>query len=352
MKGFILAAGFGQRMLPITETLPKPLLPIAGTPLIVYSIRLLAKAGITDIIINVHHLAKTIMAALGDGAQFGVNITYSQESEILGTGGGLKRMHEALDETFVVINSDILVDVDLTALLAQHHARGAQATMVLREPDAAQAHVGRIGIDRAERVVQVLDQGALPESSPWPVQRSLMFTGVHILEPHFLDYIPHNVHSDIIRYGYMKALRNGAPLWATVTHGYWADAGTPQTYLTANCDMLAEPRRFAHIAPMDHYSLRPKRPVAEVVCMGDAVHLGDRSRPIPPVLLGENTRIGDDSQVGPWTVVGNNVTIGRGAQVSHSMVLDDAKVPSGAVVQHMLVGPHGSLALGPGDSTP
>lgn len=345
MKGFILAAGFGQRMLPITQSVPKPLLPVAGAPLIAYSIALLAKHGITDIIINVHHLAASVMAALGDGSRFGVRITYSQEAEILGTGGGLKRMHEALADTFVVVNSDILIDLDLTKVLNEHRARGALATMVLREPDAAQASVGRIGIDRAGRMASVLGQDPGPASDPRTAHRALMFTGVQVLEPLFLDYIPHNLHSDIVRYAYMRALGNRAPLYGTVTTGYWADAGTPETYLAANQTLLANPAKLPHIDPLAAYTLRPRRDVAQVVCMGDGVHLGEGATLTPPVLLGAGARTGDASVVGPHVVVGDNVHIGRDARVTNSVLLAGARVPPGARLDAMLVGAHGSLSL-------
>lgn len=347
MKGFILAAGFGQRMLPITHTLPKPLLPMAGTPLIVYSIELLKQAGITDIIINVHHLAGVLMEALGDGQSLGVNITYSHETEILGTGGALKRMHEALTETFVVINSDIVVALDLRALIAEHRACAAQATMVLRTPDAAQQALGRIGIDRLGRVVQILDQPAPKELDPWPVTQSLMFTGVHIMEPGVLEYIPHNLHSDVIRYGYMKALANGARLYGRVTTDYWADAGTPQTYLATHQDMLTEPGRLPHIRPLHRYLHHPRKEVRDVVCMGDGVVLGEGTQLAPPVLLGDQVKTAERVHLGPHVVLGDGVQVGKQARLSRCVVLPRTKVASGAQLDAVLVGPDGVLPLTP-----
>lgn len=351
MKGFILAAGFGQRMLPITHTLPKPLLPIAGTPLIGYSIALLKQAGITDIIINVHHLAQVLMDALGDGSAYGCTFTYSHESEILGTGGALKRMHDALDDTFVVINSDIVVALDLTALIAQHKQRRALATLVLRAPDESQQKLGRIGIDRRGRVVEILQQKAPAAQGDaghgtWPMEQSLMFTGVHILEPTFLDYIPHNVHSDVIRYGYMKALANRAPLYGAVTQDFWADAGTPQSYLSTHIAMLDAPGRLTHLAPLLRYRLHPRKDVPQVVCMGDDVHLGEGTTLAPPVLLGDHVKTQGEAALGPYVELGAGVVVGRGAKVSHGVVLPGTKVPSGAQYHEVLVAPDGVLDLG------
>jgi NDP-sugar pyrophosphorylase family protein len=186
VKAFVLAAGFGSRLKPITEVLPKPLMPIGDVPLIGYALTLLAKHGITEVAVNTHHLGKVLEQKLGDGSQFGVQITYSHEKEILGTGGGLRRMHPFLkDDTFVVINSDILIDLDLTAVIAQHKENNALATMVLRE-DQKQADYGVIEIDAADyRIRKILGQGR------WSGQlRPLMFTGVHVMEPRLLEYIP------------------------------------------------------------------------------------------------------------------------------------------------------------------
>lgn len=345
MKGFILAAGFGQRMLPITHSLPKPLLPVAGTPLIAYSLALLVEAGIKDIIINVHHLAGTMIDALGDGSKYGCCITYSHEAEILGTGGALKRMHDAFDDTFVVINSDILVQLPLSDLIAEHQSRKAQATLVLREPDVDEQALGRIGIDRRGRVVEILGQEAPPEAQAWPRQQALMFTGVHIMEPAFLDYIPHNVHSDVIRYGYIKALANKAPLYGTVTTGYWADAGTPGNYLAANQAMLSEPQRLAHIQPLQRYRLHPRRNVAGVVCMDDGVVLGEGTSLQPPVLLGQGVKTAEQCTLGPCTTLGEGVHIGRGAAVKNSVLLPHTQVPAGTQIEGVLMGPDGVLHL-------
>ena len=137
VRGFILAAGFGERMRPITEHIPKPLLPVGNLPLIAYAIKLLAHHGITDLIINLHHLGKQIKDALGDGSDYGVRVTYSEEEEILGTGGGLKKMHELLsDETFVVVNGDSIFRTDYRALHEFHLKKKADATLALRKlPD-------------------------------------------------------------------------------------------------------------------------------------------------------------------------------------------------------------------------
>ena len=320
VKGFVLAAGLGERLRPITETLPKPLLPVGNLPLVGYALKLLAHHGITEVILNVHHLAKQIKDALGDGSAFGVQITYSEEEEILGTGGGLKRMHEHLTETFVVLNSDTLIDVDLQKVIEEHRQSGALATMVLRE-DAQHARFGQIEIDDSTRIRRVLGQGDFNGQL-----RPLMFTGVHVMEPQFLDYIPPEVKTCVNRYAYTKALSNGDPLQGFVYDGFWADAGTPERYLQVNFDALDRKIELDHVSPLQGFALTPTKDVAEVVRMGEDVQLGNNARIVPPVLLGDGVRVGDNAVVGPYCVVGSRSSIAKEAKLSRAVVMAGSKV--------------------------
>ena len=340
VKGFILAAGLGERLRPITESVPKPLLPVGNMPLIGYNLALLKHHGITDIIINLHHLGKLIRDALDDGHDYGVQITYSEEEEILGTGGGLKRMHELLcDDTFVVANSDTILNVDLTQAIAQHRRRGALATMVLRE-DPRQAEFGQIEIDPTGRIRRILGQG---ESND-PL-KPYMFAGVHILEPRFLDYIPPDINTCINRYAYMKALDNDEVLQSYVTTGYFADAGTPERYYAANADALDQVVKLPHADPLAGFALTPRREVAEVVRMGSDVELAPGVDIVPPVLLGNGVRLGEGAKVGPYAILQADVHVGRDAVVHHSVLLENTRVDAETEVGWQLVGRKGTLGL-------
>ncbi len=339
MKGFVLAAGLGQRLRPITQAVPKPLLPIGNLPLIGYALRLLAYHGITDLIVNLHHLGKQVREALGDGSRFGVTITYSEEEELLGTGGALRRMQGALaDDTFVVVNSDTILDLDLDQVLTAHRERQALATVVLRE-DARQQEFGQLEIDAGGRLRRILGQGEAAE----PL-RSLMFAGVHVLEPRFLDYIPPDVNTCVMRYAYSKALANGEPLFGVTMDGYWSDAGTLERYLAATDDALAQRMRLRHADPLAGYALTPKRTVADVVRMGREVVLGDGAEIRPPVLLGDGVRVGAHAVVGPGCVIGAKAQVGKEARLSRTVVLDGARIEKGARLDGALVARKGLRA--------
>ena len=155
----ILAAGLGTRLRPLTNTIPKPLLPIAGTPLIVWNLLLLKRHGFHDVVINLHHLGPMIEQAFGNGSRYGLRIIYSHEPVILGTGGGLKQAEPHFSgESVLVLNGDTLVELDLGALCAFHQQRDAVATLVLRK-DPEAARWGLVEMDSDNRIVRITGRG-------------------------------------------------------------------------------------------------------------------------------------------------------------------------------------------------
>ncbi len=230
-RAMILAAGFGTRLRPLTLETPKPLVEVGGEPLIARTIRNLQAAGITEIVINLHHLGHRIREALGTGAQYGVELVYSEEAEILGSGGGIKLAEPHLrGGTFLVVNGDALMQPDYAELLAFHRARNALATMVLR-PDEDPDKWGAIEIDADQRIRQFVKK--LPPVDV-PLRR-LMFTGVHVLEPAVFDYLP-TTFSSINEVFYPRAITEGKPIFGYVYDGYWSDVGTWEALETVRRD--------------------------------------------------------------------------------------------------------------------
>jgi mannose-1-phosphate guanylyltransferase len=211
----ILAAGLGSRLRPLTDRLPKPLLRVGGHPLIAYPLAMLRAAGIGEVVINLHHHGDLIRAALGERA-YGVTITYSEEEPLLDTGGAIRRAARWLaGERFVLLNSDILIDLALPPLFDWHAAHGGVATMVLR-PDREIARYGAIEIDAAHRVRRFLGQ---PPAVAAPLT-PLMFSGVHVFEPRLFDYLGDGVFG-ITRQTYPRMLAAGEAVYGYVHDGYW-----------------------------------------------------------------------------------------------------------------------------------
>jgi len=234
MKAMLLAAGLGLRLRPLTDHQPKPLLPIAGRSLLVWNLLLLKRHGITGVIINLHHLGDQIVQAIGDGTRFGMNVAYSHEPTIQGTGGGIRHATPFLkDAPFLVLNGDTLSDCNLTDLMAAHETGTALATLALRD-DPEAVRWGPVTMDRNSRILQINNAPPFaPRVEPWPVP--CMFAGIHVLEPAILDAIPPGPGSIIDVYHAL--LGAGQQLQGWRMSGYWADIGTKERYEQAERDV-------------------------------------------------------------------------------------------------------------------
>jgi NDP-sugar pyrophosphorylase family protein len=245
MRAMILAAGFGTRLRPLTNTLPKALVPIAGRPLIEYGLLFLKSYGIEDVIINLHHLGEKIQAALGDGSAYGLRITYSLENPLLETGGGIKKAQLFLDsETFVVLNCDTIIDLDLTALLAEHRKNRAAATLVLR-PDPEAARYGIVETDASGRIRRFLGQPAEVNEPLWPC----MFTGLQMLEPRVFDFMPEEKPFSTTRDTYPQMLRAGEPLYGFIHTGPWMVIDDAEGVARATQAIVSGQVRLSYLRP-------------------------------------------------------------------------------------------------------
>lgn len=228
MKAMVFAAGYGERLRPLTDKLPKALVPVAGRPMIEYPLLLLRHYGITEVIINLHHLGEKIEEHLRDGKKLGLKIVYSEEKELLDTGGGLLKARPFLsDSNFIVINSDVIIDLSLSELLDQHRQRGAIATLVLRSDPQADQY-GAIETSADLRIQRFLSHKAPGCESAGRLTK-YMFTGVQILEPRVFDYMEQTnalAKFSTTKVTYPKMLVQGERLYGFPFHGYWQDTGT------------------------------------------------------------------------------------------------------------------------------
>ncbi|MDO8461890.1 MAG: nucleotidyltransferase family protein, partial [Deltaproteobacteria bacterium] len=233
-KGMILAAGKGTRLQPLTHTTPKSLILVNQIPLIVYQIRLFKKYGVRDILINLHHLGGMIEKELADGSRYGVRISYSYEESILGTGGGIKKAETFFEgEPFVVINSDILIDIDLAALFNFHKKKKGIATMVLRRRETG-SRFSYLEMDKKNRILDIIENPTSPDEVP---PGAMMFTGVQILTAPLLSYLPTGREACIINNAYRPALAEGKKIFGFPYNGYWMDLGTIERYRQADQDI-------------------------------------------------------------------------------------------------------------------
>src|ERR1043165_2641839 len=235
MRAIVLSAGYGTRLWPLTEDRTKPALPILGKPLVGYVAEYLAGDGIDEIVVNLHHRPESVRRALGDGSRFGVKLHYVEEPVILGTSGALDNTRAFFEhETFVVVNGKIITDIDLNAAFETHRKSNALATLVLL-PNARRERFSVVETEDG----RVTGFGGMPVDSGADAV-PLMFTGIHIMEPRILEYVPRGVFSDSVTDVYPKAMANGEILGAHVASGKWRELSTLKRYLDISVELLRE----------------------------------------------------------------------------------------------------------------
>lgn len=216
MKAMILAAGEGTRLRPLTQSKPKPMLSIAGAPILEHNVRLLAAHGVRDIIINLHHCPDAITGYFGDGSRFNVRIQYSYEEQLLGTAGALKRVAHLFEEDFFLVYGDNLTTCNLSALLQLHKARSAALTMALFERDDPRAS-GIVGVDDNGRITRFLEKPRADQIfSHW------VNAGYLVLHPSVLDLIPPQGVSDFGRDVFEPLIELRKPVYGyRMSEGLW-----------------------------------------------------------------------------------------------------------------------------------
>jgi mannose-1-phosphate guanylyltransferase len=304
MQAMILAAGRSTRLGPIGIALPKPLLPVCGYPLITYGVELCRRAGLGDIIVNLHHHGDKVGQALADGSRFGVHMRYSVEEELLGTGGALWKARAMFAPgPVIVVNGKLAADIDLGAVMAAHRDAppGTIATMVVRE-DPNPELWAPIEVQPDGRVVSI--RGKRVEGAGARLPR--MFAGIHVVEMALLDRLPQGV-SDIIGDAYIPALLAGDRIGSVTMRGYFAEHSTPERYLAGNFELLQNP------------TLVPQAP-GPLVGVDPAAQVDASAQIRPPVRIAAGAVIEAGAGVGPLAVVCGGGRVAAGAEVARSVV--------------------------------
>lgn len=228
MKGMILAAGEGTRLRPMTYHTPKPMLPIAGRPLLERVIGYLAGHGVTDLAINLYHLSEQVIDYFGDGAGHGVNLTYSVEKELIGSAGGVKKLEDFFDETFVVYYGDLFTQANLSAMISVHAAANVSATMGLYRV-ADPWNRGIVALNENNLITRFAEKPPREEAFS-----DLANAGIYILEPDVLARIPADTFYDFGHDVFPKMLAEGIPIAGYIIEELLIDIGLPEKYEETN----------------------------------------------------------------------------------------------------------------------
>jgi NDP-sugar pyrophosphorylase family protein len=349
MRAMILAAGMGSRLRPLTTHLPKPLVPILNRPLLGHLIMQVRQAGIHEIAINLHYRGEQVRSWLGRGEQLGVEVTYSEESELLGSAGGVQRLrHFFGNEPALIVHGDILFDVDLSELIRYHLEHAAQATLVLH-PAHHRYSYGKIKVNAQGQIVQFVDRKAPGVSEPLI---ETIFTGVQILDPAVLDAIPATCGAALTTDVYPGLLSKASRFYGYVMRGYWSDIGTPQRYWETNMDVIGgrvgRAVNLLQDAPDLSRTSQAKGDVAGVlrppVACPPGIDILAGSSVGPEVILGEGCALANDVRL-VRSVLWPRVRVERGVTIEGSIVMSDLTIPAGSHLVGKIVAAQGIIDL-------
>jgi mannose-1-phosphate guanylyltransferase len=303
MEAILLVGGQGTRLRPLTLTTPKPMLPLAGIPLVIHQLVRAREAGFDHVVLATSYRADMFEEQCGDGGPLGLALTYAVEAQPLGTGGAVRNAasHLTGPGPVVVLNGDVLGGLDLRALVAHHRRSRADVTL----------HVRQVEDPRAYGVVTIRPNGRVSgfaEKSDRPAGRDIN-AGTYVFSRPVLMSIPAGRVVSLERETFPALVRAGARVVGFGDDTYWLDIGTPASYVRGNCDLV----------------LGRVRSAALTAAPSDALVL-------------EGARVSDDARLSGGTVVGRGVVVGRHADLSGSVVFDRAQIGTGARIRDSVIG--------------
>ena len=314
MQALILAGGKGTRLRPLTMHTPKPIVPIANQPFLLYQLELLKRADVRDVILSLSYQPQKIEDKLGDGTDYNVRISYAVEASPLGTAGAYRNAASMISETTVVFNGDVLTDIDMNDVIRFHRERQAAATIVLAPVPNPTAY-GLVETETDGRVSRFLEK-----PKPEEVTCNTINAGIYILEPRVLDYVPEG-EPFMFEYGvFPQLLERQEPFFAYIWRGYWRDIGTASSYLQANLDVIAG--RLKILPPPSHEKGEKFDPTAEV----DAPSVVDPGSTLKPGVKIVNS------------VISRNCYIEERARIENSVVRAGTRIGAGSTLERSVIG--------------
>ena len=324
----VLAAGAGTRLRPLTYETPKPMVPVVNRPVLHHVLDNLQRHGVAETVINLHTRPELIRRYCSDGSRWGMKIRYSREADLLGTAGAVKKMEKVFrDCAFFVLSGDGLSDIHLTDLLHFHKTRKALATIVLKPMD----HRFDYGVvlTKANRQVR-----KFVEKPSWSeVFSNEVNTGIYLLEPEVLRYIPKNRPYDFGNELWPALVKKGLPIYGYTMSGYWCDVGNLSEYRKSQWDALDGKIQIRI----------PGREIREKIWVDERTRIPPKVRLKAPCVIGQGAILHPNCVIGPYTVVGDFSEIGSGAVLKNCILWNRVRVGRNVHLSNCIIGENGSV---------
>ncbi|MBL0225880.1 MAG: mannose-1-phosphate guanyltransferase [Geobacteraceae bacterium] len=323
MKAVIMAGGFGTRIQPLTGSMPKPMIPLFNRPIMLHIVELLKKHDITELVMLLYHQPFYIKNFFRDGADFGVKITYVTPLQDMGTAGAVKAAQKYLNERFLVISGDLLTDFNLKKIIDFHHDNKAGATITLTSvKDPLQ--FGVVITDKEKRITQFLEKPGWGE-----VISDTINTGIYVLEPEILSYIPEGENFDFSQDLFPLMLKKKDALFGVTVKGYWRDIGNTDSYREAYHDIFKGRINLKIDEPKQDF-------VGKDLRLGADVKLVNADGLEGTVVIGDNSQVLGDVRIKD-SVIGRNCTIEAGVRLNRCIIWDNSYVKKGARITDSVI---------------
>ena len=324
MKAIMLAGGKGTRLRPLTIHTPKPIVPIFERPFLHYQLDLLKQVPeIDEVVLSLNYQPRRIEEIFGDGGDSGLSIRYVVEPVPLGTGGAVRYAGEALHESVVVFNGDVMTQVDLGAVIRLHRARRAKATIVLTPVDNPSAY-GLVETDGDGNVRRFLEK-----PQPDEITCDTINAGIYVLEPETFDRIPKDTPWSIERSFFPSLVERSETFVAYVYRGYWIDIGTPDKYRQVHRDIMD-----------GRYRAAPFVDAPERAWVSPNARVEDGAILEGPCFVDDGSVIKAGARIGAYTVIGRQCHVEEHAVVDRSIIWANTRISQEAVVSRSILGRH------------
>ena len=304
-QGILLVGGKGTRLMPLTRTVPKPMLPLAGLPVTEHQLAMARRAGITSIVLATSYLAEIFVPYFGDGSAWGMQIQYAVENEPLGTGGAIRNAAQLLNptESIVILNGDVLSSHNLGAQIALHEAKDADVTLHLTHVADARAF-GCVPIDSEGKVKAFLEKMENPVANT-------INAGCYVFHPRVISQIKSDAVVSVEREVFPNLLANSRKIFGVIDDSYWLDIGTPSALLQGSKDLVQSIARGATQIGADHHG-------SDYLALAGA-------------------QIDSSAVISHGSAIGRDVRIEAGARINGSIISDFAVISRGARLERCFV---------------
>ncbi len=340
IKAVMMAGGFGTRIQPLTNSMPKPMLPIFNLPMMEHTLKKLVDIGIKDIIVLLYFKPEIIKNHFKDGSNWGANIEYVLPGEDYGTAGAVGCAREFLDTTFIIVSGDLVSDFDFKKIIEHHYEVNAKLSITLTSVENP-LQFGVVITNDEGKIEKFLEKPSWGE-----VFSDTINTGIYVIEPEILEYIPKEDNFDFAKDLFPLLMNKGVDLMAYNAKGYWRDVGNPESYKEVYEDIFNNKLKFEIPGKKIKYpdgvlyltgesSIDSSIEIVDTVVIGKNVKIGKRGR-LHNVVIGDNVSIGEDCRLRN-SVFWNDIDVGKKCVLDNCVICNDSKIDDFVVAKAGMV---------------